>query len=106
MDDNSEFSEEGLVFSGIIQELMLTNSACRMLVDSRCEALQEVVSSTCQLQPPGAIRPTAASLRASVDTRAAEILNRKLAACAEDSHTLVSAMAQMLAAFLPPKNEE
>ena len=101
MDDESGYSEEGMVFSEIIQDLMLVNGACRTLVDARSEALLELVSAIYREQPSGATRPTAEALRRFVDNRAKEILNVKLATLADDNPDLVSEIARMLKDFLP-----
>jgi hypothetical protein len=102
---DGELSEEGQELLGIVQEIMLMNAACRTLVDARSEALAELVRSNYGTRLRDTIASTPEDPRRFVDMRMREILDSKLATLADDSPTLVSAIARMLSDFLPSKGQ-
>jgi hypothetical protein len=100
MNEDTQFSEEGMAFSEITRDLLVTNMAVRMVIEARCEAILDILGD-----PPRSDRaglPTAEALRGSVAQKAAERLDRTLAALADDNPSLVSAIHRTLHAFLPP----
>lgn len=103
MSEDAEFSEEGRVLFGIVQEIMITNAACRMLTDARSEALMEAVTTMAEIRPSDTIRPSPEALQGYVDNRMREILNGKLAALADDSHELASTVNRLFEGFLVSK---
>ena len=105
MDEEAEFSEEVRVMFGIVNEIMLTNSACRMLTDARCEALVEAVTTMAEIRPSDTTRPSPEALRGYVDNRMKEILNGKLAALADDSQELASTVHRLFDGFLVSKKK-
>ncbi len=99
MNDDDNFSEEGMFFSQLVLDLKLTQEAMTMVFAARCEAILESIRDTPLTHSGG--DKTQEALREFVDTRMSEILNGKLAALADKNHALASAIHSAVSVFLP-----
>ena len=88
----NEFTEEGEALAGIIRDMLLMNRACRLVVESRCEAILDYLAS-----PRGEHPPTPEVLRDSLVKMAETYLERGLAEFADQDMALASAARRMLA---------
>lgn len=101
MDEDTQFSEEGVAFSTVINEIMVMNMATSLVRDAQCSALLECLGDPPTI-PHGRNAVTVGVLREFVGQKAREILDRKLASLAEDNHSLISAVRRLTEVFLPP----
>ena len=47
MDENTEFTEEGLIFAGMLKDILITDSVLQVMMKARCNAIMEALGTTC-----------------------------------------------------------
>lgn len=99
MSDDTEFTEEGRLLAGMLQDILITSSALEVMMRARCNAVLEALPTT---QRRGdASPPTPEAVREFVSRRTKALADTYLAEVADEDMAKASVVKRLIDTAFP-----